>query len=306
MVIALTLVVSALLVCCLEAIGAAPVRATPRGGEPISAVGAENEYADVIAQIGGPYVHVAAVMRNPNTDPHAFETSPAVAQEVADAALVVQNGLGYDAFMGTIESGSPSAGRHVIDVQQLLGLPDATPNPHLWYQPATMPAVARAVAATLGGLDPAHRSYFEQKVKAFDASLLPWAAAIAGVKVHFKGTPVATTEPVADYLLRAMGLRDATPQSFEQDTMNGVDPAPEAVSAQESLLSGHGVKVFVYNRQVTDPLTQSLLSLARLHHIPVVGVYETMPPDFRYQSWMLSETMALENALAHGTSAATL
>ena len=35
--------------------------------------------------------------------------------------------------------------------------------------------------------------------------------------------------------------------------------------------------MFVYNQQVTDTLTQSPVALAEQNHIPVVGVYETMP-----------------------------
>ena len=51
----------------------------------ISAVGAENEYANVIEQIGGRYVKVTAIESNPNTDPHTFEASPSVAQTVSAA-----------------------------------------------------------------------------------------------------------------------------------------------------------------------------------------------------------------------------
>ena len=113
-------------------------------GGKIVAVGAENEYADVIAQVGGKYVQVSAIMSNPNTDPHTFEASASVARLVSAAQLVVQNGVGYDRFMNTIENAAPSSSRKVIVVQNLLGLPDSTPNPHLWYKPGTMPAVANA------------------------------------------------------------------------------------------------------------------------------------------------------------------
>ena len=59
--------------------------------------------------------------------------------------------------------------------------------------------------------------------------------------------------------------------------MNGVDPSPQDVSLQNQLFSGHKVKVFLYNQQVTDSLTESFLRQAREHGIPVVSVYETMP-----------------------------
>src|ERR1700683_3487703 len=60
----------------------------------ILAVGAENQYANVIEQIGGRYAQVSAIESNPNTDPHTFEASPSVAETVAAAELSVKNGGG--------------------------------------------------------------------------------------------------------------------------------------------------------------------------------------------------------------------
>ena len=149
----------------------------------IVAVGAENEYANVIAQIGGKYVKVSAIMSNPNTDPHTFEASASVAETVSAAKLIVQNGVGYDDFMSKIESASSSSSRKVIDVQKVLGLPDSTPNPHLWYSPKTMPAVAKAlVGRPVGACSPSHAAYFKTNAKRFDDSLKPWLSAIEGVQ----------------------------------------------------------------------------------------------------------------------------
>jgi zinc/manganese transport system substrate-binding protein len=285
--------------------GACTTSAAGSGGR-IVAVGAENEYADVISQIGGQYVTVSAIMSNPNTDPHTFEASPQVAQEVAGAQLVVQNGVGYDTFMDQIENAQPSSGRKVIDVQQLLGLPGDTPNPHLWYDPTTMPKVAAAIGQALAALEPSHRAFFLAAVTTFDNSLKPWLAAVAALKSAAGGAAVATTEPVADYLITAAGLVNATPFPFQADVMNGVDPSPQDVATEQSLFSDHKVKAFVYNQQVTDTLTE-LLTLARQDGIPVVGVYETMPtPGYDYQLWMLAEVDGLAGAIEHGRSAPRL
>jgi zinc/manganese transport system substrate-binding protein len=272
--------------------------ATGGGGDAIVAVGAENEYANVISQIGGSYVQVTAIESNPNTDPHSFEASPSVAEVVSKARLVVQNGLGYDTYMNRIEAAAASPARKVIDVQKLLGLPDSTPNPHLWYAPTTMPAVARAIASDLTAIQPAHAAYFAARLRRFDSSLQPWYQAIARFKAAYSGTPVAVTEPVGDYLLQAAGTKILTPFAMQADVMNGVDPSPQDVSLENSLFSGHKIKVFLYNQQVTDSLTQSFLSEASKDGIPVVGVYETMPtPGYDYQSWMLAEVQALQKAV---------
>jgi zinc/manganese transport system substrate-binding protein len=296
--LAVTLVALAIV---MAGCGVARLDAAPGGR--ILAVGAENQYANVIAQIGGRYVSTLAIESNPNTDPHSYEASPSVAEVISGARLVVQNGLGYDTFMERIESASPSSQRKVIDVQRLLGLPDSTANPHLWYRPQTMPALARALATELSAIQPAHATYFLANAAAFERSLRPWYEALEQLASEYPHTPVASTEPVGDYMLEAAGTVNLTPFSLQADIMNGVDPAPQDVTLQNSLFAQHRVKAFVYNQQVTDSLTQSFLESAKHAGVPVVGVYETMPtPGYDYQSWMLAEVHALHRALAEGLS----
>ena len=264
----------------------------------ISAVGAENEYANVLSQIGGRYVRVSAVLDNPNTDPHTFEASPKVAQQVSSAQLIVQNGVGYDSWMNRIEAASPNPQRKVIVAQHVLGLPASTPNPHLWYDPATMPAVAKVMAADLSALQPAHKAYFQGRLTAFNRSLAPWRKAIAQFKAKHPGTTAATTEPVAGYLLAAMGIKNLTPFRFQADIMNGTDPAPQDIALQNSFFAHHKVKLFAYNQQVTNTLTSSIRDNALKAGVPVVGVYETMPAGYSYQSWMLAEVNAIGKAVS--------
>jgi zinc/manganese transport system substrate-binding protein len=293
--VAVVLGVGLLSAACTRAEGARP--------GVISAIGAESQYANVLSQIGGEYIAVSSILNNPNTDPHTFEASPSVAEEVSGAQLIVQNGVGYDSFMNKIESASPSSTRKVITVQNLLGLPDSTPNPHLWYSPTTMPAVAKAIEAALTELQPSHASYFNANLTRFDNSLKPWVDAIAQFKAKYPNTPVAVTEPVADYMLQAMGMDILTPFRFQADIMNGVDPAPQDVTLENGFFTKHLAKVFCYNEQVVDPLTISIRQTAEESGVAVVGVYETMPtPGYDYQSWMMAELEAVLLAVKSGTS----
>ena len=269
----------------------------------IVAIGAENQYASVISQVGGRYVNVDAVMRNPNTDPHEFEANASVVALVSRAQLVVQNGMGYDTFMNKIEGANRRPGRLVVVAQDLLRMKSSAFNPHLWYDPKTMPLVAEAIATDLSKLQPAHASYFRANEKHFVASLRPWLRELAQFKSKYKGTPVAVTEPVADYMLQAAGADIKTPRSRQSAVMNGTDPSPQDVSAEDALIRRHQVKVFLYNRQVTDTLTAGFLATAKKAHVPVVALYETMPvPGYNYQSWMQVETEALQRAVATGKS----
>ncbi|RNI23960.1 metal ABC transporter solute-binding protein, Zn/Mn family [Flexivirga caeni] len=277
--------------------------ASAGSGTKIVAVGAENEYADVISQIGGKYVATTAIMSDPNTDPHTFEASAGVSKAVQAASLVVQNGVGYDDFMDKIEKASPNSARKVINVQQLRGLPDSTPNPHLWYDPKTMPAVAAELVKDLSAIQPAHAAYFQAQETTFLAALKPWTTALATFTKEHPNVPVATTEPVADYMLQAAGTDNKTPWSLQAAIMNGTDPSPQDVATQSGLFKNKQVKVFLYNQQVTDDITAKFLKEAHAAGIPVVGVYETMPTDgYTYQSWMLAELDALKKAVVSGTS----
>jgi zinc/manganese transport system substrate-binding protein len=77
--------------------------------------------------------------------------------------------------------------------------------------------------------------------------------------------------------VQGVGADDMTPWAFQADIMNGTDPTPQDVTIEKSLFTQHKVKAFLYNQQVTDSLTESMISLAHASGIPVVGVYETMP-----------------------------
>lgn len=269
----------------------------------VSIVAAENEYGNVASQIGGSYVQVTSVMSNPNTDPHSYEVSPDVARSVAAAQIVVQNGVGYDDFMSSVLSATSSSSRKVISVQHVLGLPDNTPNPHLWYDPRTMPAFAHALVAELSAIQPAHAAVFAANEQKFLKSLEPLTAAIATFKTKHGGTPAATTEPVADYLLSAMGIDNRTPWRFQADIMNGTDPSAQDVSLENGFFTKHQVKVFCYNQQVVSGLTGAIRVTAQKAGVPIVGVYETMPtPGYTYQSWMLAEVKAITAAVEQGTS----
>ncbi len=174
-------------------------------GPPIPVLGTENFYADVLAQIGGAHLTVTSLIDDPTADPHAFEASPLAAAATADARLVVVNGLGYDAFMDKLLAAATNPDRVVIDVQRLLGLGEGV-NVHIWYDPTTMPRVARAVADELARIEPTSASAFRAGEQAYLASLGRISAKVAALRATYAGTPIAFTENVAGYLTDAVGL----------------------------------------------------------------------------------------------------
>jgi zinc/manganese transport system substrate-binding protein len=291
--LSLALALSGLVVAC----SSGPV--TSSGGK-INAVAGENFYGDLVSRVGGDLVSVTSILSDPNVDPHTYESSPQNAQQVADATLVVENGLGYDTFLDHLIGASPRSDRKVINVQTLLGLADGV-NAHIWYAPQTMPKVARAVADALETLQPASTSVLETNLKTYLDSFAPLTSKIAEMKAKYPGTPVAYTEPVPGYLVTALGWQSLTPEGFAKSIEDGTDPAPADVAAERDLLTGHKVKVLLYNSQATSPVTESIKTLAGTSGVPVVGVSETIPKAGEsFVDWQLAQLNAIEAALGGG------
>ena len=270
----------------------------PGGGNArVPVVAAENFYGNIVTQLGGPYVTVTSLLTDPTADPHLFEPGTATAAAVAEARLVIDNGLGYDAFVDRLLSAAPSTTRTVVTVADALHITGAGANPHLWYDVPRVPEIAAAIADGLDAVDPSHRTYFEARLSAFDSSLRPLQEAVARIRSKDGGAPVAYTEPVPGYLLQAAGLSVRTPQDFAKAIEEGNEPTPQAVAAMDALLTGRQVRVLLYNSQATSPITDRMGQLAKEHGIPVVPVTETLPAGTSFQRWQLAQVQALAAAL---------
>jgi zinc/manganese transport system substrate-binding protein len=263
--------------------------------EPVRIVAAENFYGDLAQQVGGDAVAVTSILSNPNQDPHEFEASASTARRIADAHVVVYTGAGYDAWLPRLLAASPSAKRVVIVAADLVGRKEGD-NPHLWYDPPTMPAVAAAIADALARLDPSHATGYRDRLAAFRASLQPLAERIAAMRRKYAGIPVTATEPVFGYMAAALGL-EMRNNRFQLAIMNDTEPGAAQIAAFETDLRSHAVKVLLYNRQTGGALTERMRRIARAAGVPVVGVSETEPQGERYQQWMLSQLDALDRAL---------
>jgi zinc/manganese transport system substrate-binding protein len=278
----------------------AALPATHAANGKIAVVAAENFYGDVARQIGGEQVAVTSIMSNPDQDPHLFEVSPTVIRQIAGAQIVVYNGADYDPWMEKLLAATPKSDRGAIVAADLLHRKPGD-NPHLWYDPATMPAVASALAAALSATDPAHANDYAARLKTFLASLAPLNEKIAGIRGKYAGVPVTATEPVFDYMADALKLKMRN-QRLQLAIMNDTEPSIRDVAAFERDLKQHRVRVLFYNRQASNTLVQHLVELARSSGVAVVGVTETCPPGVTYQEWMKNELDATDRALPESSS----
>jgi len=268
----------------------------------ISVAASINAWGSILAQLGGTHVKATSIISNPDTDPHAYEPTPADGRVIATASLFVENGIGYDSWAAKAVAANPDPNRVVIDVGQLTGTPNGG-NPHRWYSPTDVEKVADAITSGLKKADPGDAAYFDTQRQTFETTgLAEYHALITDIKAKFAGTPVGASESIFTPLAQALGLDLITPPSFLKAISEGSDPSPADKATIDSQISSKKIKVYVFNSQNSTPDVSAQVTAARSHGIPVSTVTETLSPQgSSFQDWQAGQLKALEAALGRAT-----
>jgi zinc/manganese transport system substrate-binding protein len=257
---------------------------------------AENFYGSVAHEIAGDAATVTSILSNPNQDPHEFTTDAATAKQVADADVIIYSGLGYDDWMEKLLASGGKDTRIVIRVADLIGAKNGD-NPHIWYDPRTMPALADKLYNILSGQFVNQESAFFGRAEVFKSKMKDAQDTIDAIKAKYAGTTVTATEPVFGYMAGALGFKMLN-YEFQLNIMNDTEPTAGQTADFEKCLTTHAAKVLFYNSQVTDPTTERLKKLAQQAGVPIVGVTETQPTEFKtYSDWMNHELEAVQAGL---------
>ena len=270
-------------------------------GDPgrFSIVVAENFWGSIVQQVAGPDARVTSIIADPNADPHAYEPTVPDARAIASARYVIENGIGYDAWVQKLLDASSSPDRTVLNVGELLGL-GAGSNPHQWYSPEAVHRFVTRVSADLAKLDPQHRAGYARRRRAFESmGLRDYNRLVAAIKRRFSGTSIGASESIVTPWASALGLRMITPEKFLDAIAEGNDPTRADKATVDQQIAARKIKVFVYNSQNATPDVQRLVDAARRAHIPVTTVTETLPSEYpTFQAWQVHELRSLLRALA--------
>jgi zinc/manganese transport system substrate-binding protein len=261
-------------------------------------VASTDVWGSVAKAVAGNEIKVTSVIDNPSADPHSFRASPSQAAEIADAALIVYNGGGYDPWVDDVLRDHPNVPS--VDAYSLLEKPAGEPDPaneHVFYDLATVKAVAGKIADQLAKVDPAHAADFRSRAKQFDNGADAVQKIELAIRTSHPGAAVVATEPVAHYLLVAAGLTDKTPEAFSDAIEQDTDPAPVDLAAVLDLLSSHQVAALIFNDQTVTNATKQVRDAAQSAGIPVVSVTETLPAGSDYLSWQRDTASRLATAL---------
>lgn len=269
---------------------------------PIQVVAAENFWGSIAAQVGGSHVHVASIIADPNADPHDYEPTAADTRTVVQAQYVIVNGAGYDPWADKLLQANPVNGRKELNVGDFNGKHEGD-NPHMWYNPDFVTAVANKMRDDFKALDPADASAFDQSSQAFlTTGLKQYHDLIAEIRAKYSGTPVGATESIFSYLAPALGVNLITPYSYLKAVSEGIDISAADQATVEQQIRQKQIKILVYNAQNTPNNIQALITLAKNNQIPVATITETLTPaTASFQDWQSAQLQGMESALAQAT-----
>ncbi len=255
-----------------------------------------DQWGDLVSQLGGACAVVKTVLVSSSVDPHDYEPSPRDAATFSGARLIVINGAGYDPWALKLAAiSAPLA--PAISAANVTKTPDGA-NPHLWYRPSAVTAVADAVTAELSKIDPQTRAYFTDRRSAFTAALQPYTRLIDTIRAHGAGKTYAATEGIFTYMADALGLVNKTPQGYRQAAASESDPSPADIQAFLDALAGHRIDVLIYNPQTEGSIPDQIRAAAERANVPVVTMTETVPQDqTTFAGWQDTQLTKLAKAL---------
>lgn len=273
--------------------------ASPSSSGRIDVVASTNVWGDIASTIGGDDVSVTSFIDDPSKDPHEYEANGQNQLAMSKAAVVIENGGGYDDFVDTMLKATSSSPIVVnaVDISGLAATSGNELNEHVWYDFPTVTKVIDKLEAAFTKVRPSEASTFSKNADKLTAGIAQLETKEATLKASDQGVGVAITEPVPLYMLNAIGLDNKTPSDFSEAIENDTDASVVVLEQTLNLYKDHQVKLLAYNEQTTGAQTEAVLAAAKSAGIPVVPVTETLPAGKTYLTWMASNLDAIGSAL---------
>ncbi|MGN6327143.1 metal ABC transporter solute-binding protein, Zn/Mn family [Pseudolysinimonas sp.] len=270
------------------------------GDGRVRVVASTNVYGDLAKTIGGSHVDVTSIIDDPDKDPHEYQADARTQLAISKAAVVIENGGGYDDFVGTMLKASKNTKAFVIDAVKLSGHADGSGsqlNEHVWYDYPTVSKVVDAIAASLHTADPAHGQAYARAAAKLQDQISGLESAEQALLPQTRGVGAAITEPVPDYVLEALQMDIVTPPAFSKAIEDGTDVPASVLQQTLAQFTDGTAAVLVYNVQTTGAQTDAVLAAAKKHGVPAVPVSETLPSGLHYIPWQQGVLASIAEAI---------
>jgi zinc/manganese transport system substrate-binding protein len=234
---------------CLLAAMIAPAR----GDAPLRVVASFSILADLARNVAGDLATVD-VLVGANANPHAYTPTPQDVRRVADAQLMIVNGLGFEGWLPRLVQASGSRAMIVTASSGITPIAangdTRTPDPHAWQSVANAKIYAGNIRDALMAADPAHAESYRRNGQAYLAQLDALDADVrsAVAKLPANRRAVISTHSAFAYFGAAYGLAFIAPAGV---STNAEPSARDVAAIVRQIRKDNIPAVFLEN--VSDP-----------------------------------------------------
>jgi zinc/manganese transport system substrate-binding protein len=183
---------------------------------------------DFVRSVGGDRVDLSTLV-GPNSDAHVYAPAPADAKKVADAKVVITNGLGFEGWMSRLVRASGSKAPVIVATKGIAARRTAGPHghshghsdsdPHAWQSVANVKVYVANIRDALIAADPAGRNDYQANAAAYlgqlDALDREVKAAVAAIPVDRR--KIITNHAAFGYFKQAYGVDFIAPQGVSTE-----------------------------------------------------------------------------------------
>jgi zinc/manganese transport system substrate-binding protein len=197
------------LICLVLVTSAAPARAQDR----LNVVASFSILGDFVRNVGGERVSVTTLV-GPDGDVHVYTPAPADAKKIADAKLLVINGLGLEGWLPRLLQASGSKAPILIATRGIAPLHlGSDADPHAWQSVANARIYVTNIRDALVSADPADAEIFRANTDRYLAKLeaLDREVREAVAKIPADRRKVISTHDAFGYFAAAYGIEFIAP-----------------------------------------------------------------------------------------------
>ncbi|MCP4621531.1 MAG: metal ABC transporter substrate-binding protein [Bradyrhizobium sp.] len=224
--------------------------ALPVCAEPLKVVASFSILGDLVRNVGGDRVEVSTLV-GPNSDSHVYSPTPADAKKVADARLIVVNGLGFEGWLPRLVQSSGSKAKIVTASDGITPLRvGSSADPHAWQSVNNAKIYATNISRALSAADPAAAEQFKANTQAYLTRLdaLDREVREAVAKLPPDRRKVISTHSAFRYFAAAYGIEFIAPLGVSTES------EPSARDIAKIITQIKQAKIpAVFLENVTDP-----------------------------------------------------
>ena len=180
---------------------------------------------DIVQEIGGERVTVSTLV-GANADAHVFQPAPQDAKRVAEAKLVVTNGLGFEGWIDRLIKASGRKPMVVVASKGISAIKSKDDHghdgldPHAWQDVGNAKRYATTIAAALAKIDPEGANDYAQREAAYQSKLDALDAEIKAsvVAIPVERRKLITSHDAFGYFAKAYGMTMIAPQGVSTET----------------------------------------------------------------------------------------